>query len=162
MKKILFPLLGVTVLFFSFTTKTAATGKKDLPKNIASSFTAKYPDARIKKWEMKDNDYIVRFDENNEKCTSWYTPDGKWVKTERHFALSKDLPAAVREGFNHSPYMSWHIDNIKEVMNNDGQPLYVLHVDDGDKWDSDHYDAFKTDYLIYFSPDGTLKNKVKR
>ena len=159
MKKIFFPLLGIT-LAIAVVTMTAFTGKKDLPASIAHKFSDKYPNAKIRNWEMRDDQYVVKFTEDRSKCMSYFTSGGKWIRTEKLVPLSKDLPPAVRKGFNNSGYADWHIDRIREVTSIDAQPMYVLHIDDGDKLDSWHIDALESNYLIWFSSDGTLMKKT--
>jgi len=156
MKKILLPFLGIAMLVFSMTTEAAWPGGKNLPGTITNSIKTKYPDARIRTWTITNNNYVVKIAEQNDKSTVWYTRDGNWVQTEKHLALTKDLPEPVRHGFNKSKYASWHIDSIKELSTPDGQTKYVLHVDDGDKYTGGQVDAKKSDYLVWFSPDGSM------
>jgi hypothetical protein len=149
MKKIFLPILGIA-LAFSF------TGKKDLPHNIAASITAKYPDAKIKSWEMTGDQYKVKFTADRNKEISYFSTNGDWLRTEKHVALTKDLPPAVKRGFEHSGYATWYIDGINEVTAPGQVVRYVLHVDDSDLLDSDHIEVFKTDYLLYFDREGGL------
>jgi hypothetical protein len=158
MKKII-SFVGIAILTFAIAhTANAAPGKKALPGNISNNITAQYPDAKIRNWSFKDNEYIVNIVEEKGRCRTWYTRDGSWVKTERHIGLTKHLPAPVRQGYNKSRYASWHIDSIKELTSPDGRTNYVMHVDDGDKLSSDKVDAERSDYLIYFGSDGMLIN----
>jgi hypothetical protein len=136
-----------------------ATGGKDLPKNISTSLTAKYPDARVKGWVLRNDQYVVRFVEDKQKCMSYFAADGSWIRTEQLIPLTKDLPPAVKQGFNKSAYSDWHIDRIREVTTPNEQPAYVFHVDDGDKLDSWHVDALESNYLIWFAGDGTFQKK---
>jgi hypothetical protein len=161
MKKILLPFMGAAMIVFSLTANAAYPGKKNLPGTIVSSITAKYPDARIKNWAWKENDYVIRIEAQKGKCTAWYTRDGSWVKTEKRIGLTKDLPERVRQGFNKSSYASWHIDGIKELTTPDGQRKYVLHIDDGNKYSSADMAALQSDYRIFFSSDGTLIDHVR-
>ena len=149
MKKIFFPFLGIA-LAFSF------TGKKDLPHHISASITAKYPDAKIKRWEMTNDQYMVKFTTAHDKDISYFSVGGNWLRTEKRLALTKDLPAAVKSGFENSDYAGWQIDAINEVTSPDQPVRYVLHVDDGNQLDSWHIDAFKSDYLLYFDREGRL------
>ena len=160
MKRIILTAIAVIGVFSSFTSRTDPDGKKALPQNIAPSFAAKYPNAKIKKWEMRNEQYIVDFTDDRNKCAAYYSPGGGWIKTEVSIPWTKDLPMAVRKSVQNSGYGQWRVDGIKEVMTA-GQPLYVLHVDDGDSLDSDHYDAFKKDYMLSFTADGILKDKEK-
>lgn len=156
MKKILLAYLGVALLAFSSTAEAANAGGKKLPGTITHNIMAKYPDARIGTWMIRNDHYVVKIEEQNDKCTLWYTRDGNWVQTEKHFALTKDLPDAVRQGLDKSKYAGWHIDNMKQLSTPDGQTKYVIHVDNAGKYGSSGVNAGRRDYLVWFSPDGTL------
>ena len=149
MNKIFLSLIG-TVMLFSF------TGKGSLPKNIEVKITNRYPNAHIKGWEMKNDEYVIKVMQDRKKLMAWYSDGGSWIKTEEHIPLSKDLPLAVKKGFDNSRYVSWHIDNIKEVSMKNASPVYVIHVDNGDRLDSDHVDALKRDVFLSFNPEGVL------
>ena len=136
------------------------TGKKQLPPAIAASLQAKYANARIKKWEMQGDEYVVNFIDNKKKCTAYYSSGGRWIKTEITLPWTRDLPQSVKTGLQLNGYEAYHVDGIKEVLSK-GQPEYVLHVDDGDLLDADHYDAFRRDYRLSFSQNGILKEKMK-
>jgi len=143
---------------FSFTRPHQGTSNKELPASIASSFSAKYANARIKKWEQRDSEYLVNFTNGKKKCLAFYTSSGQWIKTEIALPWSKDLPLSVRESLQAHGYGSCYIDGIKEVVSA-GQPVYVLHVDDGPLLDADHYDAFKKNYRLSFAQNGVLKDQ---
>ena len=152
MKKILFPLLGIA-LAFSF------TGKKLLPPNIAAGLNARYPNAKIKNWEVANDQYRIKITKDGSKELTYFSTDGKWLRTEKHLALTKDLPPAVKKGFQQSDYAAWKVDNISEVST-PGDPIrYVLDVDDGNQLDSWHYDAFKKEFLLHFDLNGRLIEK---
>ncbi|HMI01190.1 MAG TPA: hypothetical protein VK541_01835 [Pedobacter sp.] len=143
---------------FGFTRGPLVTGNKELPASIASSFSAKYANARVKKWKQRDSEYLVNFTMDKKKCLAFYTCGGEWIKTEISLPLSKDLPLPVRESLLNDGYGSYYIDAIKEIVSA-GQPVYLLHIDDGPSLDADHYDAFKKDYKLSFAQNGVLKDK---
>lgn len=149
MKKIFLSLIGI-VMLFSF------TGKGSLPKSIEVKIANRYPNAHIKGWEMKNDQYVIKIGKDKKKMMAFYSGGGNWIKTEERIPLSKELPVAVKKGFDNSQYVSWHIDNIKEVSMKNASPVYVIHVDNGDKLDSDHYDAMKKDVFLSFDPEGVL------
>ena len=153
MKKSFFPLLGI-ILAFAF------TGRKDLPQAIAAGFNAKYPNAKIKSWGMDHEEYKVKFTTEKNKEVGYFSADGRWLRTEKHLALTKDLPPAVREGFENSPYAAWYIDRINQLEQPDQPVSYVIHVDNGDLLDAWHYDAFKYECLLYFDHEGGLEKTV--
>ncbi|HVU99067.1 MAG TPA: PepSY-like domain-containing protein [Puia sp.] len=153
MKKILLPLLGIA-LAFSF------TGKKLLPATIAAGVNAKYPGAKIKGWEIVNDRYKIKITADRSKEVTWFSTDGKWLRTEKHLGLTKDLPAAVKHGFRHSGYADWKIDDISEVSSPDEPLRYRLDIDNGTQLDSWHYDAFKKEVLLYFDRNGVIIKKT--
>jgi hypothetical protein len=147
---------AIGVLGFPF--HSNASSKKNLPAAVASSFSSKYGNTRIKKWSTKEGEYFIRFINGKQKCVAFYTSDGVWQKTEIALSWAKDLPLPVRDSIEKDGYAAYRVDGIKEVLSR-GQPLYVLHIDDGPSLDADHYDAFKEDYILSFSSEGILKDK---
>lgn len=115
MKLKLLSLVLATVLFFSCgttytsTTSNAALG---LPENVRNSFVTLYPDATNVTytkydaatvpidWEMTGwtaldaEDYLVNFDQGNQKYYAWFDSNGAWVGTV--YAVNATmLPSAV-------------------------------------------------------------------
>lgn len=154
MKKIFLPLLGIAFAF-------AFTGKKDLPPNIAATLTARYPNAKIKSWELTNDSYKVKFRTGRNKEVSYFSTNGQWLRTEKHIGLTRDLPAAVRHGFTNSAYAAWKVEEIREVSAPEGPIRYVLDIDNGNELDSWHYDAFKKELLLTFDRDGSLLERSK-
>jgi hypothetical protein len=159
MKKLMLTAMVVIAIFSSFTPSTESGGKKQLPKIIAPSFFAKYPEARLRSWEMIGDEYVVRYVDEKSKCAAYFSSDGQWIKTQSHIPWTKDLPESVRRSILNNGYGRWFVDGITKVQT-PGQILYVLHVDDGSTLDSEHYDTFRDDYLLTFTPEGALTEKV--
>ncbi|TDW96456.1 PepSY-like domain-containing protein [Dinghuibacter silviterrae] len=127
-----------------------------VPAAVTSSFEKRYPDALVKKWmPVSLNDYAVRFKLHDVKYTAVFQTNGKWEKTVRIYAPTHRIPDGVRQGFRHSGYEGCNIDGIKEVITPEGS-TYVIAVDDGNYYDSDHHDVFTTDYLLTFTADGKM------
>jgi len=158
MKKIISIAVVIVGVFCSFTAIPKFYGKRILPKNIAPSFSAQYPDAKIKNWVEKGDEFIVNFVDGKQKCEAYYSPDGRWIQSRIKMAWTKDLPMAVRQSLDKNGYGAWYVDEIREVRS-PGKVAYRVHVDNGTLLDADHYDVFKTDYVLNFAPDGTLIKK---
>jgi hypothetical protein len=156
MKKIFFTIAGlVTILYGEVAAAADPGGGRQLPNKIAVSFDSRYPQAHRKGWEMQQDLCKIDFVNDRRKSSAWYTADGQWVRTEVKIPWMKDLPQQVRNSVDRSPYTSWYVDNIREEISGKGI-LYVLHVDDGNSLDSDHYDAFRKDRILSYTADGTL------
>ena len=159
-KTLMLTAIIVTGVFSSFTQPPDFGGRKSLPKIIAPSFSAKYPEAKLKNWEMLNDEYVVRYINEKSKCTAFFSSGGQWIRTETSIPWTKDLPQAVRTGIQNSGYGTCYVDAIRKVQTA-GRLLYVLHVDDGSTLDADHYDAFREDWLLSFTPDGVLAGKSR-
>jgi len=126
-----------------------------VPSSVSAAFEHRYPGATMIHWKAEKTDYAVHFRYNNVKYTAMFQTDGNWQETDRKFALTYGLPAAVRKGFGNSGYEGCDIDGIKEVMTPEGH-VYVIKVDDGNYYDSNHHDASTRDFRLTFSPEGKL------
>jgi hypothetical protein len=131
-----------------------------VPAPVANAFNGQFPDAKVKKWEQRKEGYIARFSRHGKTCFAYYTADGSWKGTETPIKWTKNLPDGVKTGWKKSGYYDWYVVDMKKIDAPD-TPLYVLHVDNGTLLDSDHHDAFKEDYLLYFTYGGELVRKQK-
>jgi hypothetical protein len=131
-----------------------------VPQKILSAFQLKYPSAQVKKWNMNNDGYVTKFFLNKKEYLAYYTADADWVRTETKIKWTWKLPAAVKTALHSSEYASWYVDEMKQVET-PGEHKYMIHVDDGNKLDSDHHDAFKEDFMLYFSANGELIKKEK-
>ncbi len=132
MKCKLLSLAAATILFFSCgttytsTTSNAAMG---LPQNVRNSFITLYPDASNVSythfdaatapidWELAGwtalgtNDYVVTFDQGNQKYYAWFDANGAWVGTA--YAVNATmLPLAV-SNLLREKYDAYTIESIQ-------------------------------------------------
>ncbi len=131
-----------------------------VPTQVATAFTTQFPGARLKKWQQRAEGYIADFRLNGKKLFAYYSADGAWKGTETPVKWTKDLPAAVKEGWRTSGYYNWYVMDIKKIET-PGEPMYTLHVNNGPTLDSDHYNNFLEEYVLFFSPSGQLVRKDK-
>jgi hypothetical protein len=131
-----------------------------VPQPVTKAFSAQFPAARLKKWEQRKEGYIASFRQDGKKYFAYYSADGSWKGTEAPIKWTKNLPDSVKAGWKTSGYYNWYVEDIKRIETPE-QPLYVLHVNNGSLLDSDHHDAFKEEYLLFFSPKGDLVRKEK-
>lgn len=127
----------------------------NVPQAVTTAFQKRYPDASVHKWYAEKDAFEVAFRLNHAHYEATFRQDGSWEKTERKYALTSELPAPVKEGFRHSEYAGCNIDGIKEVTSPTLHEFIIM-VDDGDYYDSDHHDNFTEDYMLRFSPAGSL------
>jgi hypothetical protein len=133
---------------------------KDVPQKIITAFETKYPSAMIRSWKINPDGYAAEFMIDKKKYTAHYSPDADWTKTETKVRWTWKLPPAVKNALYHCEYASWYVNEIKAV-NTPGEQFYEIHVNDGNKLDADHHDAFTEDFLLRFSVTGELIKKEK-
>jgi hypothetical protein len=131
-----------------------------VPAQVKSAFTAQFPDGQLKKWEQRKEGYIAKFTRSGKSYFAYYAADGSWKGTEMPIKWTKNLPDSVKSGWKNSGYYSWYVEDIKKIETPE-QPLYVLHVDNTSLLDSDHKDAFREEWLLYFSGSGELVKKMQ-
>ncbi|HEY4108524.1 PepSY-like domain-containing protein [Puia sp.] len=136
-------------------------GSVVVPPAVLTAFTTRFPNAQLHDWQQRPEGYIAGFKQNGRKLFAYYTADGTWKGTETPIKWTKNLPAAVREGWKNSSYGAWYVEDIKKIDQPDG-PLYALHIDNGSTLDSDHADAFREEYVIFFNETGQLVRKDRK
>ncbi len=123
--------------------------------NISGQFSKQFPDTDVQKWEAKREGYVAHFRKEGQKWHAYYTADGEWVATESPVRRTKHLPEAVRTAWENSGYAAWYVHNIRKIETT-GQPVYVLHLNNGTLLDANKIDNFKVDRVLYYSHDGQL------
>jgi hypothetical protein len=150
-------LLGLLLLSVALPLQNFAYGlhTANVPSIVKTTFAQKYPEVTVRKWTSTKEGYAAKFENQRKEYTAYFTSNGNWEMTVHKIGLTHSLPAPVREGFHNSMYAAYNIDGIKEVVTN-GKTTYVIRVDDGDYFDSDHHDNFTQDFVLNFSADGKL------
>jgi hypothetical protein len=157
MKTMIFPILAIAFL----QDVNGQTAVEKVPEKVLNSFSAKFPDAKVRNWKIEDNDYVAGFIFDHNKSSAFYSADDSWLKTETKVRWMKNLPDAVKKSFYQSEYATWAIDEIGHIQTPD-QHVYTILVNDGNLLDSDHYDVFKQNVMLYYSPQGQLERKINK
>ena len=70
-------------------------------------------------WTALDqNDYLVRFDMDNENYYAWYDSDGNWIGSAYVLKDHNQLPPAVSTAVNNK-YAGYTIDNVNREFQKD-------------------------------------------
>ena len=150
--------VGILVLFtmagFSASAKRSQLHRDKIPDKVQDAFSKKYPNADVKRWSHKNEDFSVRFSMDDKKYEAILSERGKWIRTEDKIRLN-DLPAPVQKAYFSSKFHWLNLTCVKELRSsgNDG----VLYLLEGDNWnvESDPVCRFK----LYFNADGTMIKK---
>jgi hypothetical protein len=128
---------------------------ENVPQAVLTSFTAKYPQASVKKWEMNKGQYLAVFTMDKQRSSASFSKDGSWLSTQTDIRISK-LPADIRYSLRNSRYASYTIDNVKDVQM-PSKNIYQLEVDNdsGNKMVYNNV-GLVDDELLFFSQHGRL------
>lgn len=118
-------------------TTTGTTAGVVVPANTQTAFTTQYPTAanavwsnydtavmipidwEMAGWETMDaNDYLVRFDMDNENYYAWYDSDGNWIGSVYVLKDHSKLPAPVSTAIT-DKYAGYTIENINREFQKD-------------------------------------------
>ena len=117
--------------------------------NISRAFELQYPSATHVLWNSYDpnvvilndwdmagwtvidaDDYVVRFDMDNEKYYAWYDSNGEWVGTAYVVNDYTTLPDMVRSTIN-TKYPGYTISSVNKEFHKD-RVAYEIVLKDGD------------------------------
>lgn len=133
----------------------AAQGRTPaVPPAVSKAFVRQFPAGRLKKWAQKKEEYMAIFRQNGKKYIAYYTSGGVWDSTESLVKWTRDLPLAVRAGWDHCKYMDWLILGMKRIETSE-KTHYAIHVGQVQSLGPDDADI-GSEYVLYFSDKGEL------
>lgn len=119
------------------TTTTSGTTIVSVPSSIHTAFTTQYPTATNVVWTKYDTmtatpidwelagwtamdaeDYVVRFDMDNENYYAWYDSGGNWIGSAYVIKDHTQLPAAVNTVINNK-YAGYSITGLSREFQKD-------------------------------------------
>ena len=131
-----------------------------IPPEVNRAFVLKFPAGHLKKWAQKNEEYIATFRQKGKKCFAYFTPGGTWKATESPVKWTRNLPTAVRAGWNNCKYMDWLILDMKK-MEKPAQTLYAIHVGQVQSLGPDDADI-GSEYILFFSDKGELIREERK
>ena len=131
---------------------------KEVPQSVLAAAQKQYAQVHIKKWEKRNDNFVAYFSESRRKQYAFFSADGAWIKTETKIPWSRDLPPAVKNSFGNTVFISWYIDEMKEVSS-PGKDMYVIQVHHNDGPDGAIPGDNDNVYKLSFNPDGSLIKK---
>jgi hypothetical protein len=156
MKKVL------TVMAAAMIVVHAAAQRKTIriPPEVNKAFSAQFPTGHLKKWEQQKEEYIATFRQNGKKLSATYTTGGTWEATESVINWTRNLPPAVKAGWNTCSYKDWLILEIRKIVTPE-QTLYTLHVGFVQSLGPDDSDI-GSEYILFFSAKGELVREERK
>lgn len=123
------------------------------PANLEAAFTKQYPgatnmvwshydslaavpiDLRLAGWKKMDaEDYMVKFDHNDETYFAWYDSNGKWIGSASPMEDFTKLPAAVNTAVKNAiktRYTDYNISQVNREFQT-GKKAYEVELTKGD------------------------------
>jgi hypothetical protein len=155
MKKITIKVILITLL-----THTAFAQPKNanvLPTTISAAFFNKYPDAKVKNWQLANNTYGVKYRSHNKTHTAYFSANGQWLKNETSFTFTHSLPLKIKNGLAANGFASFYFEEIKEI-DTVGNHYFAFRADSYPPSPNEDRDFFKQ-YDVQLSADGKLIKK---
>jgi len=135
-----------------------SNNKNEIPATVQAAFTAKYPNAQVKDWDVANDQFTAKAKEASHKYFATFDKNGNWVNTVTKYNWPGHLSPPVKAAFKKSEYSSWHIYGINIVQSPAGQVYQVMVDDANHKINSNHQELFTVNHTIEYTQDG---NQVK-
>jgi hypothetical protein len=130
--------------------------RKEIPEVITSSFSAKYPNTNVRKWQYQHGTYTAKFTLDNHTSFATFDGTGNWINTVSNIRWTWNLPKNVNSAFKNSQYRSWNVYDIHEVSKPSGL-YYQITVNNANDTQISHSEGhFATERHIEFNTDGLL------
>jgi len=149
----------IMIIVFSATV-LAQPVSKEIPKQVADAFAAKYPSTEIKNWKVKNDAYVVKFDKDDRNHFAFYSANGSWLRTETSYGLTHSLPEEVKNGWRNCSFKAWGVEAIKHIESAEGD-FYIIRVTNTPIYDAEHQPEKET-FDLYFSKTGEMVKKAER
>ncbi len=102
--KLLYLCLILTSL--NLITKDSEGQVRPTPAEVTNAFTKLFPDAANVMWRDKITNFCVYFNIRTVKCEAKFSPDGKWLSTEKSVQWDS-LPPFVTDSLKSGKYADW-------------------------------------------------------
>ena len=133
----------------------------DVPQNVQTAFSNKYPNVKLKNWRMENGQYVASFVTNKRNCEATYSCTGNWVSTlttYRH--VYKHLTPAIRNQIKNSRYASYHLDEAKSLQT-PYRTMLLVALDNNSGNSAAYENAGSVDdEMLYFNNNGKLIRSV--
>lgn len=104
---------SIVLFFLLFASVIVYPQDETLPQAIGTAFKAKYPEARLDNWIVRDQLYYVDFTLKNGSYTSAFKEDGMWIETSEVIS-DYDIPAPLQNYISKN-YPSGNISYCERV-----------------------------------------------
>lgn len=114
-----------------FSLNAGCQDAKEVPADVKTAFSQKFPDASKVKWSMEsETEWEAEFKMDGKEYSANFDTKGTWLETEYKVEM-KDLPDAVKNTLK-SEFEGYEIEEIEMVETADGK-FYELEIEKDDK-----------------------------
>lgn len=141
----------ILVMAFCTMTFTACGQKTDVPAKVKKAFEQKVSNAKDVEWEYDSEDKLweVEYEIGEDKFTSAFDENGKWVETEKEIKFA-ELPEAVKATLK-ADFADYEVEEVELVETPDGK-FYEVEVE-LEKEDKE------LEFELLIAPDGKVIKK---
>lgn len=109
--------------------------EKDVPANVKSGFSKKYPGAKVEKWEKEGNDYEAEFDLNKTESSAVFDANGTFKELEQEIKRS-ELPKQASE-YCAKNYAGYKLSEAAKITDASGKVSFEAEMSKG----KEHFDV---------------------
>lgn len=134
---------SILIMAASILTINCANAQKineaDVPANVKSGFSKKYPGAKVEKWEKEGADYEAEFHLNKVESSAVFDANGTFKELEQEIK-SSELPKAATD-YCKKTYAGYKLSEAAKITDANGKVMYEAEMSKG----KEHFDALFDD-----------------
>lgn len=117
----------VLVLFFcSFSTFAQKVKPDDVPQAVKTTFSQEFPNAKVKEWQLKNDQYWVLYKDDGSQQTSIFSTSGSLIETRTPIS-KQELPGFVME-YVSSEYPGYDVNTCNLLQKPKTKDAYFVEV----------------------------------
>lgn len=127
MKK-MFTLLAAFGFYVSAISQTDnSLNSKEVPTEVISAFTAKYPRIQSVRWYKDEDAYAAKFYKRGEPYTVRFNQSGTWLDEARKVSFA-ELRNKVQHSFSQGRFAGWQAHEVIEIQERNKEARYRIHI----------------------------------
>jgi hypothetical protein len=123
--------LCLVVISLALITKDSVGQIRSTPAEVTSTFSKMFPDAANVMWRDKIINFCAYFNVKDIKCEAKFSPDGKWLSTEKSIHWDS-LPPFVTDSLKTGKYADWKGTSAFILQSAAGMTQYHVVVTNSD------------------------------
>lgn len=117
---------AIVMLFCIVSLNAQKVKPDDVPQAVKTTFTTEYPNAKVKDWQLKGDQYIVSYKDDGTQQTTLISNTGTWLETR--IPISKqELPVAISD-YVAKEYVGYDVNVCELVQKPKTKDIYDVTV----------------------------------